>query len=219
MDNSKKATMAVKLSKQDIDAALPKVQVGLNKYLWLQGHVTDNPTTFYSDLFFQKKYNGFYKVQRRNESWMSAYYSIMAEAAAQRFSFEKILISLCQATSRVEASFSSKLFATLNPAAPVIDAWVLVNTGIKLPYAGAKNRLQDICKVHRDLGMLFTTYLTTPDGHYLVNEFIKRYRACVTPEKMLDLVLWQTRPPKATKLSRASMCSSGTIAALASNIP
>lgn len=211
--------MAIKLSRHDINLALAKVQVGLNKYLWLQGQVATSPKTFHSDPLFQRKYNGFYRVQRRSAHWMSAHYSLMALAAAQGLAFKDILDALYRSTARVEASFASKLFATLNPSAPVIDAWVLVNTGLRLPYAGAKNRLLDICRVHSDLGLLIAAYLATADGEYLVSEFTRLYGACVTPEKMLDLVLWQTRPSKGEKMSNSSKHSSGAVVTTGFAIP
>lgn len=189
--------MLIKLTRLTIDTALPKVKVGLNKYLWLQYQVAQNPESFHADPLFQRNYNAFYKVQRRDTFWMSKYYALMARAAEQGLAFQDILDSLHKATSRVEASFASKMFATLNPNAPVIDAWVLFNTGYKLPYARAKNRLQTICQIHTDLGIDLSGYLATDDGKYLVSEFTRLYGSCVTPEKMLDFVLWQTRPPKA----------------------
>lgn len=196
--------MPIKLTRDTIDATLPKVQVGLNKYLWLQSQVAQNPESFHAAPLFQQKYNAFYRVQRRNSDWMSKYYALMAQAAAQGLTFQDILDSLHKATSRVEASFASKMFATLNPNAPVIDAWVLFNTGYKLPYAKAKNRLQTICQIHTVLGIDLSAYLATDDGKYLVSEFTRLYGSCVTPKKMLDFVLWKTRPSKASRSSLTS---------------
>lgn len=115
--------MAIKLTRHDIITALPKVQVGLKKYLWLQGQVAAKRATFHADPLFQRRYNGFYKVQRRDARWMAAYYGLMAQTAANGLTFHDILNSLYTTTGRMEASFASKLFATLNPNAPVIDAW------------------------------------------------------------------------------------------------
>lgn len=194
-----KPTMPIKITRHEIDTALPKVKVGLEKYMWLQDQVAKNLTSFHTDPLFQRKYNGFYKVQRRNTHWMSTYYKVMAQAVAEGLTFEDILHSLHKETSRMEASFASKMFATLHPSAPVIDSWVLLNTGRRLPYAKAKNRLQAICTVHANLGTDFSDYLANADGQYLVSEFTRLYGSGVTSEKILDFVLWQTRPPKASK--------------------
>lgn len=202
-----KPTMPIKITRHEIDTALPKVKVGLEKYMWLQDQVAKNLTSFHTDPLFQRKYNGFYKVQRRNNHWMSTYYKVMAQAVAEGLSFKDILYSLHKETSRIEASFASKMFATLHPSAPVIDSWVLLNTGRKLPYAKAKNRLQAICTVHANLGTDFSDYLANVDGQYLVSEFTRLYGSGMTSEKMLDFVLWQTRPPKASKTSSASSAS------------
>jgi len=197
--------MPIKITRHGIDTALPKVKVGLEKYMWLQDQVANNLTSFHTDRLFQRKYNGFYRVQRRSDHWMSTYYRLMAQAVAEDLAFEDILYSLYQKTSRMEASFASKMFATLNPRAPVIDSWVLLNTGRKLPNARAKNRLHTICAVYADLGTDFDEYLTNADGRYLVGEFTRLYGSCVTSEKMLDFVLWQSRPLKASKTSSVSI--------------
>lgn len=196
--------MPIKITRYEIDEALPKVKIGLGKYIWLQGQVAKNPTSFHADALFQRKYNGFYRVRPRNAHWVSTYYKLMAQAVAEGLDFKGILYSLYKETSRMEASFASKMFATLHPSAPVIDSWVLFNTGRKLPYAKAQNRLQAICTIHANLRTDFGVYLTSADGQYLVSEFTRLYGSDVTSEKMLDFVLWQTRPPKASKTSSAN---------------
>ena len=96
-----------------------------------------------------------------------------------------------------EASFASKLVATLDPSQPVIDAFVLQNLGLRLPAYGASNRAGRICEVHRTLVAAFSGFLANEAGNYLVTEFRRAYPGTgITEVKMLDLVLWQTGPQR-----------------------
>lgn len=74
---------------------------------------------------FRRRFNGYYGV-RRNASWRRCFYE-QFEAAKPRqlppdLMFDAVLRALAAETGRVEASFVSKLVATLNPTAPVIDS-------------------------------------------------------------------------------------------------
>lgn len=186
--------MAINLSQQKIDIALPKIQEGLRKYLWLQGEVNKGES-FHQDPIFRRRFNHFYRV-RRGTDWQDKFYLLMGHAMEKGLNFAVILDELQKATMRLEASFASKLYATINPSAPVIDSIVLGNVGLRLPYFGAPNRATRICQIHGTLENLFDAYLNTSDGVYLINEFDRVYpdaKAKVTDQKKLDLVLWQTR--------------------------
>ena len=76
----------------------------------------------------------------------------------------------------------------------MIDSVVLQNVGLRLPYPGAVNRMGRVVQVHDELRALFSEFLMTVDGRYLVDQFNARYPGSgVTDVKKLDLVLWQTR--------------------------
>lgn len=108
--------------------------------------------------------------------------------------FSDVLTEIYNSTGRVEASFASKLYATLVPTAPVIDAIVLVNLWLKLPKPWDLNRLSKIVEIHKEIGNRFTQFFNTENGQYLVSAFHKEYpEANISKEKMLDLILWQIR--------------------------
>lgn len=97
-------------------------------------------------------------------------------------------------TGRFEASFMSKLVATIHPLKPVIDSMVLENVGLALPVASAPDRLERICAIHETLESWFHAFLATELGRFLVRSFAEHYPdGQVTEVKMLDLVLWQMR--------------------------
>jgi hypothetical protein len=108
---------------------------------------------------------------------------------------ENVLHGLHETTGRWEASFASKLLATADPTAPVIDSVVLKNVGLRLPTSTSRDRGTRIVAVHRTLGAMLQEFLTTRNGVYLLERFRAAYpHADITAMKMLDLVLWQTRP-------------------------
>ena len=99
------------------------------------------------------------------------------------------------ATGRIEASFASKLAASVDPGKPVIDSFVLKNLGFSLSrYGTADTRLARSVEVYKGIGKVFAEFLGTDQGTYLIARFEKCYpQRQLTPVKMLDLVLWQTR--------------------------
>jgi len=103
-------TMTITLTRKQIDAALPKVEQGLEQYLWLQGKIVGQ-NTFHQDTEFRRKYNHFYRV-RRGTAWQDAFYGLMERAKREQLQFHVVLDLLHQATNRYEASFASKLIAT-----------------------------------------------------------------------------------------------------------
>ena len=179
------------LTKQQIDTAIPKVKVGLEKYLWLQNEVSRRNVAL--DREFQQKFNGFYRV-RRNQEWQKEFYKLLEVNKNTNTSFINILSKLYKKTNRIEASFVSKLIATINHKMPVIDKIVFANLNLRLPPTTTKNRILIISEHYQTLNKEFLEFLKTENGRYLVKQFTKKYpKAKITKVKMLDLILWQTR--------------------------
>ena len=78
---------------------------------------------------FQRAFNGYYRI-RRNEEWRQHYYDLFVKAKVERFSFEQIITELFRLTGNVEASFSSKMLATIDASKPIWDQYVLQNLGL-----------------------------------------------------------------------------------------
>src|SRR5688572_6861082 len=125
---------SLNLTSAHIRAALPRVAVGLTKYEWLQEQFPIRNVS--KDAEYQKRFGGFYRV-RRNSDWRCAFFQTLEQAKSSPVSFGEALRALYAATGRVEASFASKLIATLDPEQPVIDSVVFKNLGLKLPSAAA----------------------------------------------------------------------------------
>lgn len=174
-----------------IASALPRIEPGLAKYLDIQSRV--GATDVATDRDFQRAFNGFYRV-RRDARWQGVFYGLLEREKSERRSFEHVLRDLHRDLGRYEASFASKLVATLDPSQPVLDAFVLKNLGVRLPSATSRDRLAGIVAAHRQVGEAYEGVLATDVGQALIAAFDDRYPATgLHPVKKLDLVLWQTR--------------------------
>lgn len=183
----------ITLTKKQIIEAIPKIRKGLEQYVWLQNQV--NNTDVRKDEEFQRKFNYFYKITpHRDKIWQKEFYTLLQKSKTKNSTFEKVLSELFKKTGKIEASFSSKLIATINPTMPVIDSIVLKNLKIKLPYSYTKNRELIIKEIYQALINEFSKFLKTDTGRYLIEQFKKEYPDVkITEVKILDLILWQTR--------------------------
>lgn len=159
--------------------------------MWLQNELLVRDIS--NDTEYRKRFGGFYRV-RRNVQWRDAFFQILERGKSAPMSFGEALRALHAETGKVEASFASKLVATLDPAQPVIDSVVFKNLGLKLPAAASVDRFSEIQNLHRRLSEIYSDYLASESGRNLVKRFRESYPdAEVTETKMLDLVLWQSR--------------------------
>ncbi len=180
------------LTRHESDTAIPKVKVGLAKYQHLRHLIRTRPR-FAHERAFQRAFNGFYRV-RRNVDWQRAVYATFASCHRRPLPFVKVLRHVRRTTGRTEASFVSKLVATLDASQPVIDSVVLSKLGLSLPATQDARRQERIVRLHALLGRRYTKFLKTANGRYLVRSFRRRYGTQrLTQIKMLDFVLWQTR--------------------------
>lgn len=182
----------IQLDEAAIAAALPLVAAGLRKYCWLQTALAT--TDVAQDREFQTRFNAFYRV-RRNAAWRAAFFGLLQQNKAERQSFADVVHALYAATGRAEASFASKLVASVDPDMPVIDAFVLKNLGLRLPRPGPiEMRLARIVELHDLIRRIFSDCLDSDMGRHLVARFEESYPDCqVTRVKMLDLILWKAR--------------------------
>jgi hypothetical protein len=199
----KPLTLIVRLTKPQIDVSLKNLEAGLTKYLHIQKRfqeLTNKPLNDNTE--FRKSFNGFYRVRQKPAAWYDAFYGLLDESRNQATDFATVLRSLHTLTNRYEASFASKLLATLNPHMPVFDSVVLTNLKAKLPYQNDPNRFQRICSLHDELSRCYKDYLHSEQGQYLVSQFKKAYpNVDITEVKMVDLVLWQARQTHSAMVS------------------
>lgn len=182
----------ISINAHQLVAALPKVQAGLQKYCAIQALVKRD-TTGFKDPILRRAYNSFYRV-RRGHLWQSVYFDLMYQTQKHGYDFSAVLTTLYRTTGRYEASFASKLLATLDTSQPVIDSVVLKNLGCKLPVATSTQRLEDIVALHSELRQNVQSFLSAIEGRALVAQFKASFpHHAVSDEKAVDLVLWQMR--------------------------
>jgi hypothetical protein len=186
-------TLMVTLTDDQVAQALPKIEKPLRTYLWLQDRAATliNPE---GEEEFCRKFSGFYRVRARDAGWRSAYFGLMRELRGQPLHFKTCLTRLQSVTGRIEASFASKLLATLDPNLPVIDKIVLGHLGLRLPSWGASDRIEKATNVYQALTETLAEYVGSSSGKRAIAAFRATYGgAQVTDVKIVDLILWQTR--------------------------
>lgn len=183
----------ITLTETQIEEALPRIDKGLRSYCWLQNNFINCNVSI--DREFQSRYNAFYRV-RRNAQWRKKYFSLMESTKTTHgVNFEYALHWLFKSTGNFEASFASKLVATLNPDVPVIDRFVLANMDLRLPYPHEDNRERKIIAVYNELVTRFSELMNTPSIKVLYSRFDQYYphNINISNLKKVDLVLWQLR--------------------------
>ena len=168
---------------------------GLKRYCRLQESLSRVDVR--SDRDFQRAFRSFYRVMRGNE-WCEPFFSILErEKNNPAPSFREALDEIHYRTGRVEASFSSKLVATIDANRPVWDRHVLANLGLRPPYSGMDTRRRlDRCSELYSKIRKWTSAAIRQDSFA---EWRRRFDGAFpqfkhfTDIKKLDLFLWQSR--------------------------
>ena len=168
---------------------------GLERYDFLQRSVSRGDVA--SDTEFHKTFKSFYKV-RRGSDWCSVFFSILErEKHDGVVSFGEVLNEMYSRTGRIEASFSSKLIATINTHRPVWDKHVLDNIGLRPPYAGMQpaRRLCRCVELYSSIQTWTSKTIRKTGFEKWRRRFDRKFpRFChFTDIKKLDLFLWQSR--------------------------
>ena len=147
---------------------------------------------------YRTAFNGFYRMRQRPPRWYEVFFSILQrEKRNGAVSFGLVLKEIFDETGRIEASFCSKLVATINPNLPVWDRHVLGNLGLKRPPSSQDStyRLRRCIEVY--------TRINTWSSNVILREDFGKWRSLFddscpqfryfTDIKKLDLFLWQSR--------------------------
>ncbi len=180
-----------KLTKNRLNETLPKIEKGIRKYCWIQDKFLRYNVS--KDQEFQTRYNDFYKV-RRNAIWRAYYYELLEMAKVQGITFTRALHILRERTGRIEASFASKLVATIYTNKPVMDRFVLDNFGLRLPYQYTSNRESKTIQIYNQLCQEYEELMTLPIVDTVCAKFNQLYPwVNISDLKKVDLMLWQIR--------------------------
>jgi hypothetical protein len=118
------------LTDEQLQNALKRLEPGMCKYLWLQRQLLLCDVSTSDE--FQRRFSGFYRV-RRNSHWKLEYFKLLEFSKLNGIDFPSALREINCRCGGLEASFASKLVATLDLSKPVIDKFVLRYFGMQLP--------------------------------------------------------------------------------------
>ena len=172
-----------------IRISLPRIKNGLKKYLILQDALYTCDVS--RDRDFQRTYNGFYRMRQRKPEFYHLYYGYMEKHKQSEITFDAVLKYIYDETKRIEASFSSKLLATINPDMPVWDVNVLSNLGITAPRYKQQDRYNKTVDTYIKLQAWYGSYLDTHNARDAIEIFDRIYPDTeITAVKKIDLILW-----------------------------
>ena len=166
--------------------------MGFNKYKQIMERVRN--TNVSSDKDFQRTFNSYYRI-RRNEEWQTIFYDFFETIKDSEPSFEQIVRVLYKNTGNIEASFSSKMLATINSDMPIWDRYVVNNLCLKVKGKTKEEQLSCTVNLYDQMVRWYRTFLDTPNGKECIKEFDR-----ILPEymwmssvKKIDFYLWSIR--------------------------
>lgn len=166
--------------------------MGLDKYSRIMQNF--NKVDVSIDKDFQREFNGFYIV-RRNAEWRKIYYDLFEGVKTEDATFSKIITHLFERTGNIEASFSSKILATMYSDRPIWDQYVVRNLNLKLTGKTKQETLNNAIKLYSDIEDWYYRFLQTEDAKECIavfNSMLPKY-SWVSDLKKVDFFLWSIR--------------------------
>ena len=170
---------------------IKKINAGLDKYVLIMDSLK-NKIDVVTNFDFQREFNGFYKI-RRNAVWREKYYKIFEEMINDcQNSFDKILYAIFKQTGRVEASFTSKMLASINSSSPIWDTNVLHNLGLSQPKGKGERKLANATKIFHQIKSIYDDLLSDVDLRFFIEKFDKTFPAgkSISTVKKIDFYIW-----------------------------
>ncbi len=168
-----------------------------DKYLAIINQVQNTDVS--SDITFRKAFDDYYDV-RRNPFWLTQYFDYFQRVKNNKaISFNEI-IDYCfnnmktnkGAKYPVEASFSSKMLATINPNMPILDSKVLSNMGLSIDGTSPQEKLASAKNTYKEICRRYEKYIGTNDCNDAIaifNTYFPDYIE-LTDTKKIDCFLW-----------------------------
>lgn len=144
---------------------------------------------------YQRNFNGLYGV-RRNAQWRGAYYNILEDRKNDsELSILAVITAILASTGRVEASFASKLIATINPNRAVYDSIIRQNLGLPNRAIGSPDRIVGLQRDYDEIQGYLDQQVRTPQFSSLRERFDETFPEYqhFTDVKVLDFMIWQIR--------------------------
>jgi hypothetical protein len=147
------------------------------------------------DIDYQRSFNGLYMI-RRNQKWRTIYFALLERhKLSNNFEFRDVLSDLYNATGRIEASFASKLIATIDPTKGVYDSFVRMNLGLPLRSGASPDRIDALCVDYATVNRTLSAMCIDQSFAGLRQAFNEQLPEFTnfSDVKVLDLMIWQMR--------------------------
>lgn len=145
---------------------------------------------------FKRIFNGFYRVRRRKPDFYKALYNFLESHKNKEITFAEVLKYFYERFGRLEASFSSKVVATINPDMPIWDSEVLKRLKIKTPayHLPPTERFHKTVEKYNQIIQWYRDSMNSTKAINMIKTFNKETGILnITPTKKIDFILWQTR--------------------------
>ncbi len=141
-----------------------------------------------------RAFNAFYRV-RRNAEWRKSYYRLFELAKKEKYSFADVIGVLYVETGNIEASFSSKMIATIDMNKPIWDQYVLQNLGLELKGKNPREKIGNAIDIYLRIEKWYSEYLKTEEARKNIEEFDRRLPSYtwIPAIKKIDYLLWSKR--------------------------
>ena len=144
---------------------------------------------------FQRKYDAFYRV-RRNDRWREEYFRLMGHYQERGYPcFGEILLRLFQMSNRIEASFASKMLATLDDNMPIWDTNVMTALQLRLTGITQEIKMSMAVVIYDRIYHWYQAFLKTEEAKTMLHRFDEAFPEFrgISNTKKIDFILWQSR--------------------------
>ena len=143
---------------------------------------------YYHNNDFKYKFNRFYRV-RRNCGWQNSFYDLFSRAMNNTDRFAELLDEMYKKTGRFEASYVSKMLATVDCNMPIYDKNVLNFLGISVP---EKKTVENLTTIYKQIIEKNSDYADSKKGKEYIEWFdhdLSDYK-WISSTKKVDFLFW-----------------------------
>ena len=157
-------------------------------------------TNIAEDDKFQRLFNSFYITGPLPKTWHINFYGYFESVKDNEPTFEKAIQDLydINGQTRVDASFCSKLIATINPDKPIIDQYVMWQMGYNTRTADSlkgQKKIEYYVDAYSEIEKQYKEHIDDVAVKTAIAEFDSTYPSYkwLSPIKKLDFILWSNR--------------------------
>lgn len=165
----------------------------MDKYQKILAEYAKSPRKL--DENFRKLFSSSYGIStaRKTEEWKNNFFEVF-ESCTSKSTFEEILKSLSEKShiQNCEASFASKILATINPEKPILDSKILKYLGLQTGGNNKKERLENALKAYNQIEKWYEEYLKSEEAKSCIqyfDELFPKYKN-ISSVKKIDFFIW-----------------------------